>query len=308
MDTALHGLDLSRWATGRWSVSPSPAAPSRVDLFKIPKIDHEIDFDNLTQDDSSVGYWVMRMQSLNGITIVKAVEALKLIVGKGSMNCAYIDTPHVVVRFDMKKRTFDGLSLRNDHPSKFMLKSKLAMTDAEDPDAVILPDEYYTKESMTKEDIVASLAQLKKMLLVGFAYRGHNIFVKKSRNDLLMSQNCSAAELRARELLAEMIGWDAYVQYLKRGFIVCKGRTGLLYVIYGGHRMIDCYHQVDGKYKIQERICIKFKDLYDSPTCGPLPFTDGVIMRKLLVEYDEFGLRKLANVFPVPTIIQPMTA
>lgn len=100
-------------------------------------------------------------------------------------------------------------------------------------------------------------------------------------------------EYRARTLLHDLVGDQEFKRFLKRGFIMVKGRSGTLYKITGGYSMVVSYIKNDkGKYVPYERFCVQFK-------CYDLPFTDGVIMRKLLVENDEFALRKAANVSKV---------
>lgn len=104
-------------------------------------------------------------------------------------------------------------------------------------------------------------------------------------------------ENRARGLLREMVGDMAFRRYLQRGFLMVKGGSGVMYKIYGGtassrnRGLIESYikNPATGTFTPFEAFCIQFKD-------AGLPHTDGVIMRKLLVENDEFGMRKLANV------------
>ena len=113
---------------------------------------------------------------------------------------------------------------------------------------------------------------------------------RSHKNDDLINLNNNPAELRARELLLEMIGLSEFRKYLTRGFITVIGKNGTLYKISGGHHRVVSYIKgTDGKYKPNECFCLVFKDLN-------LPFTDGVIMRKLMVEHDEVGFRKLSNV------------
>jgi hypothetical protein len=107
----------------------------------------------------------------------------------------------------------------------------------------------------------------------------------------------TAAEMRARELLKEMIGEVAFKRYLLRGFILARGgKSGTLYKIHGGHGRIESFvKDQNGKNVPHESFCIQFKD------CG-LPHTDGVIMRKLLVEFDEDTLHKTANICKIGNI------
>lgn len=107
-------------------------------------------------------------------------------------------------------------------------------------------------------------------------------------------------EARARSLLFDLVGEAEFRRYLRRGFIMVAGRSGTFYKISGGHSLVTSYVRNDqGGYEPYERFCVQFAQ-YN------LPFTDGVIMRKLLVENDEFALRKASNVHRVLT--QPRTA
>jgi len=86
-----------------------------------------------------------------------------------------------------------------------------------------------------------------------------------------------------------MIGDKAFANYLRRGSITVVGKTGLRYVIYGN--TIKVYAKtVDGKMRQVESICLVFKNH------ASLPPTDHVIMRKLMIEADEFGMRTVGNI------------
>jgi hypothetical protein len=111
-----------------------------------------------------------------------------------------------------------------------------------------------------------------------------------TKNTFLWGIKITDAERRARSLLHDLIGNDEFERYIRKGFIMVKGRSGTLYKISGGHnRIISYVKDATGRFVPYENFCVVFK-VYD------LPFTDGVIMRKMLVEHDEFALRKLANV------------
>jgi hypothetical protein len=98
----------------------------------------------------------------------------------------------------------------------------------------------------------------------------------------------STAEGRARGLLREMIGQEQFSRYIKRGCIEVMGRSGLKYVVYR-----DTIHvfakTVTGNLKKVETICLVFKGHEG------LPPTDHVIMRKMMIEADEFGMRAIGN-------------
>jgi len=110
-----------------------------------------------------------------------------------------------------------------------------------------------------------------------------------SDHTALMSQNNDMAEQRARLLLRDMIGEEAFRQYLKRGFITCQGPSGIRYRVTGGQNKIVAYMKnAQGRYVPFEELCIVVTE--------PMPFTDWVIWRKLMCEGDEFALRKIANI------------
>jgi len=112
----------------------------------------------------------------------------------------------------------------------------------------------------------------------------------RPENEGLLRCNNDPAELKARGLLRELVGEKAFRDYLRRGFISVKGKSGLFYRIFGGTRHMTSYAKHDdGKFYPHEDICVVFCD-------RNLPLTDGVVMRLLLVENDEFALRRLANV------------
>jgi hypothetical protein len=117
-----------------------------------------------------------------------------------------------------------------------------------------------------------------------------------TKNKFLWGIKVTDAERRARSLLHDLIGDEKFQRYIRKGFIMVEGRSGTLYKISGGHNQIISYvKEASGRFVPYETFCVVFK-AYD------LPFTDGVIMRKLLVEHDEFALRKLANVARVPEL------
>jgi hypothetical protein len=107
-------------------------------------------------------------------------------------------------------------------------------------------------------------------------------------HDDLIASSKQESEIRARALLREMIGESEFKRYVRRGFIIAKGKSGLIYKITGVN--IICYFKSkDGKFRAIESLCVVFKNMH-------LPYADAVIMRKLLVENDEFYLRNVANI------------
>ena len=115
----------------------------------------------------------------------------------------------------------------------------------------------------------------------------------EAKNGSLMALNRDPAERRARRLLSDLISREEFKRYLVRGFIMVKGRSGILYKIAGGHQQIISYvKNAEGRYEPFESFCVVFQD-------SRLPWTDGVIMRKLLIDTEEFKLHQIANVFKI---------
>lgn len=114
-----------------------------------------------------------------------------------------------------------------------------------------------------------------------------------TKNQQLWGLKLTEEELRARTLLYDLVGDLEFRRYLRKGFIMVTGKSGTMYKISGGHNRIVSYKRANtGRFMPFEEFCVVFSQ-YN------LPFTDGVIMRKLLVEHDEFSLRKKSNVFQV---------
>lgn len=114
-----------------------------------------------------------------------------------------------------------------------------------------------------------------------------------TKNRYLWGVNLTEQEVRARTLLYEMIGEREFRRFLRKGFIMVTGASGTLYKIAGGHNLIISFvKNQKGQYVPHERFCVQFED-YN------LPYTDGILMRKLLVEFDEFQLRKASNVWAI---------
>ena len=102
-------------------------------------------------------------------------------------------------------------------------------------------------------------------------------------------------EQRARKLLLSLIGQERYRLYLKRGFVVEQGKSGLKYKIKPGHSMVEVLHpKKSGEF-------FKFRSLCIQPKVSGLPPTDSVIMRIMLVRHDEFAMQKLSNITVLST-------
>jgi hypothetical protein len=117
-----------------------------------------------------------------------------------------------------------------------------------------------------------------------------------------MEQNDNPNEIRARELLRDLVGDAEFKRYLVRGFIMVRGKSGVLYKICGGYERVVSYTKgQDGKYHPFETFCVVFKN-------GKLPHTDWVVMRKILIDTDEFGFRKIAVIHRVDPAAQLLPA
>jgi len=167
--------------------------------------------------------------------------------------------------------------------------------------STIYPSNYYISDSITTFNYGYNIPISKKQ-----AFR--NKLKKQLRPDFtpantdLLACNADPAEQKARELLRELITASEFRNYLRRGFITVKGKSGILYRIFGGYKHMTSYAKHDdGKYYKHEDICVVFN--------REMPMTDGVVMRLLLIENDEFSLRKLANVRNISpiTTTKPIT-
>lgn len=242
-----------------------------------------------SKDCTKVGYWSIVVPKMTAEFMAKVATALKLVANEQPLTNVFIDSPDVSIRFDLRERHKTRLRLQIEARHPAMPRDAIPWS-TQDPDALIVDHKEYGK-ALNIQKINEQINKFKAQILRTIACSGLRIHVKASRNDLLMSYNSKDDELRARGLLCEMIGWDEYKKYLKRGFIVVKGKSGMLYKIAGGHSMMYVYQRKDetGNWYYRESICLQFKD-------HNLPFTDAVIMRMLFVESDEFGMRKMANV------------
>lgn len=110
-----------------------------------------------------------------------------------------------------------------------------------------------------------------------------NIFVKTRA---LPFKDMTADECRAVETLREMISESDYRKYIKYGFILVTGKSGLIYQVsrHSNHTKV----WKNGE-KIEE-ICVRITD-------PKIPPTDNVIARKVLIEESEDAFRKWGNVY-----------
>lgn len=91
------------------------------------------------------------------------------------------------------------------------------------------------------------------------------------------------AEIQALQLLRGLVGQDEFRRYLKYGFVMVRGASGLRYQVRRGRHVVDVWNErgrVDG-------ICVYLG--------GPFPPTDDTITRMLMAERDELELWRRGN-------------
>ena len=101
------------------------------------------------------------------------------------------------------------------------------------------------------------------------------------------------AEARARELLRETAGEEAFAMYAQLGFIaVDTGDDGYAYLIYP-HRPIVSFDAA--RWELLSEYCVRFPDDTD-PAAGPwLPDADDVLAKWIALRADERRLIDAAN-------------
>lgn len=90
-------------------------------------------------------------------------------------------------------------------------------------------------------------------------------------------------EITALQLLRGLVGQDEFRRYLKYGFVMVQGQSGLRYQVKRGRHVVDVWNErgrVDG-------ICVYLQ--------GRFPPTDDVITRMLMAERDELELWRRGN-------------
>lgn len=101
-------------------------------------------------------------------------------------------------------------------------------------------------------------------------------------------------EIRARQTLRRVIGDDKFQDFIKKGFVSVRGKSGKHYQIFPGHGVTSVYF----RGKMVERLCVVM--------VGNFPPTDSLIMRYLLILNNEDQFRSLANVSgPTETYFLP---
>lgn len=91
------------------------------------------------------------------------------------------------------------------------------------------------------------------------------------------------AELTALQLLRGLVGQDEFRRYLKYGFIMVRGASGLRYQIKRGRHVIDVWNERGRVHGI----CVYL--------AGNYPPTDDTITRMLMAERDELELWRKGN-------------
>lgn len=109
---------------------------------------------------------------------------------------------------------------------------------------------------------------------------------KAVRADNVSFENCSGPELVALQLLKKMLDEDAWRKYLKYGFVLVEGESGLVYQI----RRNEWHVLVYLRGEMVAELCVGLANRHYMPP------TDEVIARKLIVECDEADIWRRANV------------
>lgn len=101
-----------------------------------------------------------------------------------------------------------------------------------------------------------------------------------------MFADAAPEEIVALQLLRKMIDADNFRRYLKHGFIVASGLSGLSYQIKRGQERIV----VRDQGTVVAELCVHLRDWRNKPP------TDEVVAKLLIVECDEPDIWKRANV------------
>lgn len=89
-------------------------------------------------------------------------------------------------------------------------------------------------------------------------------------------------ELRARETLQRVLGEDKFRDFVRRGHVTVRAKSGLVYQIFPGHEITRVYD----RGKMVERLCVVLT--------GEFPPTDSLIMRYLMILNNEQQFRSYA--------------
>ncbi len=101
-------------------------------------------------------------------------------------------------------------------------------------------------------------------------------------------------EIRARQTLRRVIGDDKFRDFIRKGFVSVRAKSGKTYQIFPGHGITTVYF----RGTIVERLCVVMS--------GNFPPTDSLIMRYLLILNNEDQFRSFANVSAGGPIYKPL--
>lgn len=114
--------------------------------------------------------------------------------------------------------------------------------------------------------------------------RNHRGSLARSHNNDHQFANANANEILALQLLRKMVDAEGFKRYLRHGFVVAKGPSGLTYQI---ARNDNVRVVVRDGGEIVAHLCVHVRDV---------PPTDTVVAKMLIVECDEPDIWKRANV------------
>jgi hypothetical protein len=89
-------------------------------------------------------------------------------------------------------------------------------------------------------------------------------------------------EIRARETLLRVLGEDKFRDFIRRGHVTVRAKSGLVYQIFPGHGITSVYD----RGTMVERLCVVLT--------GDFPPTDSLIMRYLMILNNEQQFRGFA--------------
>jgi hypothetical protein len=99
---------------------------------------------------------------------------------------------------------------------------------------------------------------------------------------------CSVSEDKARRLLLRFVGWRRFARYMRDGFISIRGRSGKVYQIFPGSDHTSVWEPTREGYRNIEDLCVCIQDPH-------IPPTDSVVVRMLMIEYNEDEFRAQCN-------------
>lgn len=117
------------------------------------------------------------------------------------------------------------------------------------------------------------------------SYGRYNIQVRSHCHPI---SRVSSNEQIALECLREMITESDFRKYMRTGFLLIRGQSGLVYQI----RRHSDHIRVWNRGKIVEEICIGIRD-------RNIPPTDRIVAMKVMIESDEDEIRHCGNVYRV---------